>query len=25
MDPLVIAKCGGCHSRDEQGNMRRLS
>lgn len=25
MDPLVIAKCGGCHARDERGNMQRLS
>ena len=24
-DPLVIAKCGGCHARDEQGNMQRIS
>ena len=24
-DPLVIAKCGGCHARDERGNMQRLS
>jgi quinohemoprotein amine dehydrogenase len=24
-DPLVIAKCGGCHARDEHGNMQRLS
>ena len=24
-DPLVIAKCGGCHARDERGNMERLS
>jgi quinohemoprotein amine dehydrogenase len=24
-DPLVIAKCGGCHARDAQGNMQRLS
>ena len=24
-DPLVIAKCGGCHTRDERGNMQRLS
>jgi quinohemoprotein amine dehydrogenase len=24
-DPLVIAKCSGCHTRDERGNMQRLS
>ncbi|HVN06328.1 MAG TPA: quinohemoprotein amine dehydrogenase subunit alpha [Bryobacteraceae bacterium] len=24
-DPLVIAKCGGCHTRDKDGNMLRLS
>jgi len=24
-DPLVIAKCGDCHARDERGNMERLS
>ena len=24
-DPLVVAKCGGCHTRDERGNMQRLS
>jgi len=24
-DPLVIAKCGGCHARDDRGNMQRLS
>jgi quinohemoprotein amine dehydrogenase len=24
-DSLVIAKCGGCHIRDAQGNMQRLS
>ena len=24
-DPLVIAKCGGCHTRDDQGNMQRIS
>jgi quinohemoprotein amine dehydrogenase len=24
-DPLVIAKCGACHGRDEHGNMQRLS
>lgn len=24
-DPLVIAKCGGCHTRDDRGNMQRLS
>jgi quinohemoprotein amine dehydrogenase len=24
-DPLVIEKCGKCHSRDDQGNMQRLS
>jgi quinohemoprotein amine dehydrogenase len=24
-DPLVIAKCGGCHARDERGNMQRIS
>lgn len=24
-DPLVIAKCGTCHTRDSQGNMQRIS
>jgi quinohemoprotein amine dehydrogenase len=24
-DPVVIAKCGGCHTRDSQGNMDRIS
>ena len=24
-DPLVIAKCGNCHARDEHGNMERVS
>jgi quinohemoprotein amine dehydrogenase len=24
-DPLVIAKCGGCHVRDERGIMQRVS
>jgi quinohemoprotein amine dehydrogenase len=24
-DPLVIAKCGNCHARDERGNMQRIS
>src|SRR5580658_694837 len=24
-DPLVIAKCSGCHKRDEKGNMSRIS
>jgi len=24
-DPLVIAKCGTCHTRDERGNMQRIS
>ena len=24
-DPLVIAKCGGCHPGDEQGNLQRIS
>jgi quinohemoprotein amine dehydrogenase len=24
-DPLVIARCGGCHTRDERGNMQRIS
>jgi len=24
-DPLVIAKCGTCHARDERGNMQRIS
>src|SRR5271170_4113695 len=24
-DPLVIAKCGNCHTRDERGNMQRIS
>ena len=24
-DPLVIAKCGTCHARDERGNMQHVS
>src|SRR5580658_6805969 len=24
-DPLVIAKCGSCHARDDRGNMQRIS
>jgi quinohemoprotein amine dehydrogenase len=24
-DPLVVAKCGSCHARDEHGNMQRIS
>src|SRR5271156_922771 len=24
-DPLVIAKCGTCHTVDQQGNMQRIS
>jgi len=24
-DPLVVAKCGSCHGRDERGNMQRIS
>jgi quinohemoprotein amine dehydrogenase len=24
-NPLVISKCGGCHTKDEHGNMLRLS
>jgi len=24
-DPLVMAKCGSCHSRDERGNLERIS
>ncbi len=24
-DPLVTAKCGSCHARDERGNMERIS
>src|ERR1700680_4898140 len=24
-DLLVMAKCGKCHARDEQGNMERIS
>src|ERR1700687_2558522 len=24
-DPLVIAKCSGCHARDERGNLQRVS
>src|SRR3984893_146510 len=24
-DPLVIAKCGACHTRDSKGNMLRIS
>src|SRR5260370_13806862 len=24
-EPLVIAKCGSCHARDERGNMERIS
>jgi quinohemoprotein amine dehydrogenase len=25
MDPLVIAKCGTCHTRDDKGNLSRIS
>jgi quinohemoprotein amine dehydrogenase len=24
-DPLVIAKCGGCHTKDAKGNLSRIS
>src|SRR5215470_9144204 len=24
-DPLVIAKCGSCHTRDDKGNLSRIS
>jgi quinohemoprotein amine dehydrogenase len=24
-DPLVIAKCSGCHTKDDQGNLSRIS
>lgn len=24
-NPVVIAKCGGCHARDDRGNMQRVS
>src|SRR5580700_1247747 len=24
-DAVVIAKCGGCHARDQRGNMQRIS
>ena len=24
-DPLLIAKCGSCHARDDRGNMQRIS
>jgi quinohemoprotein amine dehydrogenase len=24
-DPLVIAKCGTCHAKDEKGNLSRIS
>ena len=24
-DPLVIAKCGTCHTRDDKGNLSRIS
>src|SRR5579872_4311737 len=24
-DPLVISRCGGCHTRDAKGNMLRIS
>ena len=24
-DPLVVAKCGGCHQKDEKGNLSRIS
>lgn len=24
-DPLVIAKCSGCHARDDKGNLSRIS
>jgi len=25
IDPLVIARCGGCHKQDEKGNLTRIS
>src|SRR5579871_149571 len=25
IDPLVIAKCSGCHTKDAQGNLLRIS
>ena len=24
-DPLVVAKCSGCHSKDDKGNLTRIS
>ena len=24
-DPLVIQKCGACHTKDEKGNLSRIS
>ena len=24
-DPLVISKCGGCHAKDDKGNLQRIS
>ena len=24
-DPLVIAKCSGCHKQDDKGNLTRIS
>jgi len=24
-DPLVISKCGGCHAKDDKGNLSRIS
>ena len=24
-NPLVLAKCGGCHTKDEKGNLSRIS
>src|SRR5579872_3019189 len=24
-DPLVIAKCGSCHTKDDKGNLSRIS
>src|ERR1700742_149761 len=24
-DPLVISKCGGCHKKDDAGNLARIS
>ena len=24
-DPVVLAKCGGCHTKDAKGNLSRIS